>query len=84
MKKYYLYILQSEKDDSFYVGITSDIKKRLLFHNNGWQRYTKNKRPWKLVYIREFSSKSEALKQERKIKKKKSKKYIKWLIDNAG
>ncbi len=79
---YYLYIIQSKKDNSFYIGITGNIEKRLEFHNKGLQRYTRNKTPWKLVYYKIFKNKTEALKREREIKKKKSRKYIEFLIGN--
>ena len=38
---YVVYILQSEKDNSFYVGSTQDIDMRLERHNSGGSRYTK-------------------------------------------
>ncbi|MEA1937239.1 MAG: GIY-YIG nuclease family protein [Patescibacteria group bacterium] len=82
MDKHYLYILQSLKDESFYVGTTGNPEARLKFHNKGFQRYTRKKLPWILVYAEEFNSKTEALKRENEIKKKKSRRYIKWLVDN--
>jgi predicted GIY-YIG superfamily endonuclease len=39
---------------------------------------------WKLVYTEIFQTKSEAAKRELAIKKKKSRKYIEWLISSAG
>jgi len=40
--------------------------------------------PWKLIFNEEYSTKSEALKREREIKRKKSRKYIEKLIGLAG
>ena len=77
---WFVYIIQSEFDGSFYVGYTSDLDKRLEAHNNGQSRYTRKKMPWKLVYNESFDTKTEALKRERKIKMKKSRRYIQWLI----
>ncbi|MBU0711762.1 GIY-YIG nuclease family protein, partial [bacterium] len=48
---YFTYILQSGLDQSFYIGYTANIKKRLEEHNNGESRYTKRKIPWKLVHL---------------------------------
>jgi len=40
---YYVYVLRSEKDGANYVGYTSDIKERLVFHNEGKVQSTKNR-----------------------------------------
>ncbi|MBD3275240.1 MAG: GIY-YIG nuclease family protein [Candidatus Marinimicrobia bacterium] len=79
---YFLYILYSEKLDKYYIGSTSDIVKRIERHNEGWGRFTKGGIPWELIYTEEYSNKSEALKRERYIKKKKSRDFIENLIDN--
>jgi putative endonuclease len=50
----------------------------------GWGRYTKRGIPWKIVYHEDFTTKSEALKREREIKKKNSKKYIEELCRAGG
>ncbi len=47
---YFIYIIQSEVDFSFYTGYTSHLEKRILDHNEGLSRYTSAKKPWKLVY----------------------------------
>ncbi|MCF8119871.1 MAG: GIY-YIG nuclease family protein [Deltaproteobacteria bacterium] len=45
---YYVYILQSEKDSTYYVGSTQDLESRLERHNQGRSKYTKGKGPWKI------------------------------------
>jgi putative endonuclease len=79
-----VYIPQSEKDNSFYVGEAPDAEERLIFHNQKKQRYTKTRMPWKLVYKKQYPNKHEALLREREITKKKSRKYIQWLIKNQN
>ena len=65
----YVYILRC-KDDSLYTGWCRDLEKRLALHNSGkGAKYTRSKRPCKLVYYEEISNKSEALKREISIKK---------------
>ena len=65
----YVYILRC-KDDSLYTGWCVDLQKRLALHNSGkGAKYTRSKRPCKLVYYEEISNKSEALKREIAIKK---------------
>ena len=52
-----------------YKGYTQNPGKRLVQHNTGESRYTKNKCPWKLEYLQVFEKKSEALKRERILKR---------------
>ncbi len=61
---FFAYILKSDKDNSYYYGSTSDLEKRLLYHNKGKVRYTKGKMPWKIHYYESFATKSEAYKRE--------------------
>ncbi|MDP4117278.1 MAG: GIY-YIG nuclease family protein [Bacteroidota bacterium] len=61
---FYTYVLKSLFDNSYYYGYTSDIEKRLKYHNSGKSKYTKRKRPWELHYIEEYNSKTEAIKRE--------------------
>ncbi|SOD11600.1 GIY-YIG nuclease family protein [Pedobacter xixiisoli] len=77
---FYTYILQSEKSGTFYVGHTEDMIARLNRHNQGAVTSTRNKGPWKIVYLEEFATKIEANKRELEIKSKKSRKYIEALI----
>jgi len=66
---YSVYILQSEVDGSYYKGFTENYKQRLDEHNAGLSQYTNTKKPWKLVYLEFFQSKSEALIREKNLKK---------------
>ncbi len=77
---YYLYILQSLKDNKYYIGSTSDVEARLNFHNAGQQRSTKNRIPFRLVLFEQYESKATALKREKQIKKWKGGEAFKKLI----
>ena len=66
---YFVYVIQSEKDRSTYIGYTGDLEKRIKEHNQGKTRSIKSKIPFKLVYFEEFNSKTEARKRELKWKK---------------
>ena len=58
------------RDNSFYTGWTNDIDARLKAHNNGsGAKYTRGRRPVKLVYIEYVENKSAALKREAAIKR---------------
>ncbi len=65
----YVYIVQCA-DGTLYTGWTNDLDRRLAAHNSGTgAKYTKSRRPVKLVYHEVFENKSEALKREAAIKK---------------
>jgi putative endonuclease len=77
---FYVYILQSLKDFSFYVGQCDDLDRRMSKHFDGMSKYTSGKRPLRLVYFEVFKSRTDSIKREKEIKNKKSRKYIEWLI----
>ncbi len=66
---YYLYIVQCA-DGSFYTGITTDLKRRIKEHNTSvfGAKYTRARKPVRLVYIKEFPDRSESSKEEVRIK----------------
>ena len=74
---HFTYIIQSIKDNTWYYGYSTDPVVRLKFHNRGASRYTKSKVPWRLIFVREFETKSEALNFEKYLKKTRNKEYIK-------
>lgn len=65
---YYVYVLLC-KDGSFYTGYTGDLSSRIGRHTKGYgARYTRMRKPEKLVYVEEFESRCEAMRREREIK----------------
>jgi putative endonuclease len=80
LQKFFLYILQSQKDVRYYVGISKDIKTRLDQHNRGVGKFTRSKRPWRLMYTEEYNTRPEAARREKQIKNQKSRSYIESLI----
>lgn len=81
--KYYTYILKSSKTNKHYIGYTYNLESRLEKHNSGNSKSTKSGIPWHMVYFEEYDSKSDAIKRENEIKRKKSKIYIENLIDGG-
>ena len=77
-----VYILYSEKLNKFYVGVSSDIDRRLAEHNSGKSKFTSRGTPWKLMYSEVFPTLNEAKKRELEIKKRKSRIYIQELIES--
>ncbi len=79
---YYVYVLISEKDNNFYTGYTSDITKRLLFHNDGRVISTKNRRPLKLIYWEGCLNQKDALRREKYLKSGNGKIYLRNRMSN--
>ena len=69
-KKHFVYILLTERD-TLYCGYTDDVEKRYQAHLEGkGAKYTRANKPIKLLWQKEFETKSEALKEEYRIKHK--------------
>lgn len=73
----FVYVIRSEKDGRFYVGMSADVEKRLNEHNSGKTRSTKAYRPWKFFFKEEFPTREEARKREKYLKSGFGKKWIK-------
>ncbi len=78
-KKFYFVYLLECKDGSFYTGITNDIRKRIKAHKKGkGSKYVRIKGFRKLLSKKKCKSKSEALREEYRIKKLKKKDKLEW------
>jgi len=79
---HYVYILYSSKIDKYYIGYSENPQKRVEFHNSKFNKiWSKRGQPWVLMLTLKFDNKSEALRSEKFIKRKKSRAYIKAVID---
>jgi putative endonuclease len=76
MAAYFVYILQSRKNDSFYKGSTDNLARRFLEHNLKKEISTKHYAPWDLVWYTTKENRSEALLLERKLKNLSVKKTV--------
>jgi putative endonuclease len=65
---YQVYILKSKKNNTLYVGYTNNLERRLQEHNIGRVAYTRNLRPWNLVYYESFVSLEDAKRREKGLK----------------
>lgn len=66
--KFTVYILFAEKFNKHYTGFTSNINERMTSHNHLGKDWTAKYRPWKLIFIREFATKQEAMLYEKWLK----------------
>ena len=76
----FVYILESVKRERFYIGSSMDPIRRLYYHNTTEKGFTSRYRPWKIVFTKEFHTKTEAMSTERMIKRWKSRKMVEKLI----
>tara|TARA_B100002051_G_scaffold235299_1_gene235668 strand:+ start:43 stop:297 length:255 start_codon:yes stop_codon:yes gene_type:complete len=73
--KYFVYLLISKKNGKIfsYVGMTKDLKNRIILHNSSkGAKYTRGKK-WLIAYKKSYNNKSKALKEEYSLKKDKKK-----------
>ncbi|MGB9637388.1 MAG: GIY-YIG nuclease family protein [Microgenomates group bacterium] len=78
----FVYILQSLKNNSYYIGSTDNINKRIDEHNRGKSLYTKNILPVKLVFSQQYPSLKAARKAEYWLKSLKSKNILEKIIED--
>ncbi|HJY63261.1 MAG TPA: GIY-YIG nuclease family protein [Ignavibacteria bacterium] len=77
---YFTYIIQSESIGKLYIGQTSNIRERLFRHNSNQSLSTRNKGPWKLIFCREFESRTDAIKLESTLKSFKNRnRILRWI-----
>lgn len=76
--KWYVYLVECS-DKSIYTGTTNDVNRRVKEHNTSklGAKYTKTRRPVKLIKFFEFKNRSEACKEEYRIKKLTKKEKLK-------
>ena len=73
---YFVYVLYSEKDDGFYTGYTSDLRKRIEAHQAGKVRSTKHRLPLVLVYYEACRHQQDATHREQYLKTTYGKRYL--------
>ncbi|MFA5093396.1 MAG: GIY-YIG nuclease family protein [Candidatus Omnitrophota bacterium] len=73
----YTYVIRSKKDNKFYTGATTDLRKRFSEHNEGKVVSTKNRGPFKLIYYEACIDKNDAFTRERYLKTGMGKRYLK-------
>ena len=74
---FYVYVIRSEKDGRFYVGMCMDLARRIREHNAGKTFSTKGYCPWKLFFAEEFPTRAAAREREKSLKGGAGKEFIK-------
>ena len=84
VKYYYVYILASQRNGTLYIGITSDLIKRVWEHKNKFvDGFTKKYNINKLIYYEQYSDPENAIKREKRLKKY-NRKWKLTLIEKAN
>jgi len=78
----YVYILRSLKDNKFYTGYTSDLKRRISEHNSGIKSSTSYRLPLRLIYYEAYINQKDALGRELFLKSGSGKKYLRKQLKN--
>lgn len=65
---YYVYVLQSKKDNQKYTGYTENLKLRFELHQKGKVESTKDRRPLKLIYYEACLDQQDATRREKYLK----------------
>jgi putative endonuclease len=79
---FYTYLLVSNKDKDFYVGITKDLKRRLHEHNRGLVASTASRRPLELIYYEACLNENDAVVREKYFKTGFGRRFLKNRVRN--
>lgn len=74
---WYVYVLQSIKNNRWYIGSTNNYNKRISSHNHGKNKATKPYLPWKLIYLEVSLSREDARAREKYLKSGMGRRYLK-------
>ena len=77
---HYVYLLRSKLDNSFYVGYTRNLKRRLMEHNSGLNSSTKHSKPWDLIFFEGYLNEVDAKRREKYLKTNQGARIIKRMI----
>ncbi len=65
---WFVYALRSERDRGLYIGMSTDVKRRLAEHNRGYNRSTAPRAPFKLIHVEQCESRETAREREKFLK----------------
>ena len=77
---FYVYILQSEKTKTLYVGYTSDLRRRFKEHNRRLNFSTKPYIPWKLIHYEAYRNETDVKRREKYLKTSQGTRLLKRML----
>ena len=78
---FYVYVMQSKKDDRSYTGLTSDLRKRFQEHISNKVTSTKHRGPFEMIYYEACINKFDAIAREKYLKSEMGKRYLKTRLE---
>ena len=78
-----VYVLLSERDGNFYIGYTTDLKRRLTEHFDGRNTSTACRRPFRLIFCEYYLAKSDALRREGYLKTTAGKRALRLMLQDS-
>ncbi len=79
---YCVYVLLSEKDGNFYVGFTTDLKRRFEEHQQGRNTSSASRRPFMLIHAELYAAKEGALRRENYLKTAKGRRALRLMLQS--
>lgn len=79
---FFVYILQSLRDKKLYTGYSNNVKRRFEEHNKGLVSITKNRRPFKLIYLEGYLNQQDATTREKFFKTGWGRTHLKKILRN--
>ena len=80
---YYVYIISSNKLKKRYIGLTSNLKRRIYEHKKGFSNFTKSANDWRLIYYECFTNKLDAQTEENFFKSGQGRERLKYLLQHG-
>ena len=77
---YYVYVLQSQKNDSLYIGYTNNLRKRVVEHNRKMNISTKSFTPWQIIHYEAYRNRDDARRRENYLKTNQGSRLLKRML----
>ncbi len=83
-EEFVVYVLYNYNSDNIYIGYSSNLIARIFSHNSAPKGHTQMFRPWAVIHVEFFDSKSEAIKREKLLKGSRGRSWIRDCFDKAA
>ena len=80
---YYVYVLKSLKDNHLYIDYSNNLQQRFDYHNKGYVKSTKSRRPFELIFYESYKSMSDAKRREKYLKTNKGKTTVQMMLRDS-
>ena len=77
---FYVYVLQSKKNNELYIGYTIDLRKRFKEHNCGKSFSTKLYKPWQIIHYEAYLNEEDAKRREKYLKTSQGSRLLKRML----